>query len=282
MNAPIKGVSAKADRAATPDGAEPVPVSGIAGIPDATALWDALGKTDPKHTKGFKRPGGFTGTALKPQWVWRKLTEQFGPFGVGWGCEKPEFQLVTTEKEILVYCTVQGWHGERGNIAFGVGGDKVLSVGKYGPTTDDEAFKKAFTDALMNAFKFVGVGADIHMGQFDDSKYVELVAREFAEGASNGEPDKAHPKAARGLDGPHTSKAALFKAYNTLQADVVRCGDDETLTALLATEESKATIEQCERDAPHYLHGGEPAPADFEPLFARIKRMRDEFQLENV
>ncbi|UXO93963.1 ERF family protein [Pseudanabaena phage Pan3] len=94
-----------------------------------------------------------------------------------------------------------------------------------------------------------------------------------------GEPDG---KAKRGLDGPYTSKAKLFAAFTALQNEVVRCGDDETLTCLLATEENKALIAQCERDAPHYLHGGDPAPEDFEPLFARIQRMRDVFQLENA
>lgn len=146
-----------------------------------TELWDALGKTDPAHTKAFKRAGGFSGTALKPMWVWKRLTECFGPFGTGWGCGEPSFQVVPADKETLVYCTVSAWHGERSNVIWGVGGDKAVSVNKYGARADDEAFKKAFTDALMNAFKFIGVGADIHMGLFDDNKYVAQVRDEFRE-----------------------------------------------------------------------------------------------------
>lgn len=153
---------------------------------DHTALWEALGKTDPKHTKGFKRSGGFSGTALKPMWVWQRLTDYFGPMGKGWGCGQPSFQVVPTETEILVYCTVSAWHGDPTNVLWGVGGDKCVSVNKYGPSADDEAFKKAFTDALMNAFKFIGVGADIHMGLFDDSKYVAEVRKEFQGEAANG------------------------------------------------------------------------------------------------
>jgi hypothetical protein len=148
------------------------------------ALWLKLGKTDPAHTKGFKRSGGFSGTALKPMWVWQRLTEEFGPCGTGWGFGEPTFQVVPTATEILVYCTVSAWHGKPENVLFGVGGDKALTVNKYGPSSDDEAFKKAFTDALMNAFKFIGVGADIHMGLFDDSKYVATVRKEF-EGDTN-------------------------------------------------------------------------------------------------
>ncbi len=152
--------------------------------PGNLALWDALSKTDPAHTKPFKRAGGFSGTAIKPIWTIKRLTELFGPVGVGWGFAKPEFQLVPAGSELLVFCTVEAWHGDRANTIYGVGGDKAIVVyGNTPPRADDEAFKKAFTDALGNAFKFVGVGADVHMGQFDDSKYRDEVAREFAPAA---------------------------------------------------------------------------------------------------
>lgn len=145
-----------------------------------TALWDALGKTDPAHTKKFSRAGGFKGTATKPIWVYRRLTEQFGPVGQGWGHGKPDYQVVPgADGEVLVYCTVECWHGNRENGFYGVGGDKVVAKNKNGLFSDDEAFKKAFTDAVMNAFKSVGVAADVHMGLFDDDKYVASVERQF-------------------------------------------------------------------------------------------------------
>lgn len=157
-----------------------------------TDLWDRLGKTDPAHTKQFKRAGGFSGTAIKPMWSYRRLTEEFGPCGTGWGVDKPEFQVVAGEnREVMVFCTVSGWYlnnGER-RAVFGVGGDKVVSYVKANEQyrrperweNDDEAFKKAFTDALTNAFKLVGVGADVHMGLFDDNKYVNAIRQEFAD-----------------------------------------------------------------------------------------------------
>ena len=146
-----------------------------------TELWDKLGRTDPNHTKRFSRAGGFKGTATKPIWVYRRLTEQFGAVGQGWGHFHPEFQVVPgAEGEVLVYCTVECWHGTRDNSFFGVGGDKAVAKNKNGLFSDDEAFKKAFTDAVMNAFKSLGVAADVHMGLFDDDKYVAEVGREFA------------------------------------------------------------------------------------------------------
>lgn len=146
---------------------------------DKTAIWDTLGKTDPAHTKGFSRAGGFKGTAVKPMWVMQRLTEHFGPCGIGWGVGEPSFQVVQAGAETLVYCTVSAWHGEASNVLWGVGGDKVVTSRSSGPFCDDEAFKKAFTDAIMNAFKFIGVAADVHMGQFDDNKYVQEAREAF-------------------------------------------------------------------------------------------------------
>lgn len=148
---------------------------------DNLVLWNALSKTDPKHTKSFNRAGGFRGTAIKPIWIVRKLTEAFGPAGTGWGINEPSFQVVPADGEILVYCTVSAWHGSRDNVLYGVGGDKVQVKRQGGSFCDDEAFKKAFTDAVNNAFKFIGVGADIHMGMFEDDKYVTATKAEFAE-----------------------------------------------------------------------------------------------------
>lgn len=157
---------------------------------DNTSLWDRLGRTDPKHTKQFKRAGGFQGTAIKPMWSYRRMTEEFGPCGEGWGLGEPSFQVVPGEnREVLVYCTASVWYGSDRKTVYGVGGDKVVSFIKANEQykrperweSDDEAFKKAFTDAVTNALKMIGVGADVHMGMFDDSKYVNSMAQEFAE-----------------------------------------------------------------------------------------------------
>lgn len=158
-----------------------------------TRLWDILGRTDPKHTKQFKRGGGFSGTAIKPIWSFRRMTEEFGPCGIGWGVGEPSFQVVPGDnREILVYCTVHVWFKrgeEQSQRVYGVGGDKVVTYIKENTQynrparweSDDEAFKKAFTDAVTNALKLIGVGADVHMGLFEDNKYVREIAEEFAD-----------------------------------------------------------------------------------------------------
>lgn len=161
-------------------------------MPGNLDLWTKLGKTDPAHTKQFKRSGGFSGTAIKPMWAYQRMTEEFGPCGTGWGVFEPTFQVVPgPEGEVLVYCTASIWYGKPDQRSWGVGGDKVVIKNKYGLATDDEAFKKAFTDAITNALKMIGVGADVHMGMFDDNKYVSTMRDEFAAEAKR---DAAKPK----------------------------------------------------------------------------------------
>jgi uncharacterized short protein YbdD (DUF466 family) len=152
------------------------------------AIWDALKHTDPAHTKAFTRSGGFKGTAIKPIYSVERMTSLFGPCGVGWGTEKPEFTIERLTNEVCVYCTVALWYKQGGEkcVVYGVGGDKVLTS----RGSDDEAFKKAYTDAAGNAMKQIGMSADVHMGLFDDSKYVEEMKQEFAPA-----PKKVIPKA---------------------------------------------------------------------------------------
>lgn len=207
---------------------------------DKKALWDSLGKTDPKHTKGFKRAGGFSGTAIKPQWAIMRLTEEFGPCGVGWGMGEPQFRTVPADGEIMVYCTVSAWHGDENNRLWGVGGDKVLTQRQSGSFADDEAFKKAFTDALMNAFKFIGVGADIHMGLFDDSKYLAEAKESFAPKRDTGPSPvdgkdfwrcegsgmTAHAAKKEGLDQTHEAMRDEIPQLHTAEAWKKWCSDN--------------------------------------------------------
>lgn len=147
-------------------------------------IWETLGKTDPKHTKPFQRAGGFKGTAIKPIYTEQKMTEMFGPCGTGWGFTEPSFQTVpASDGQVAVYCWLSLWYvheGKQSQPVPGVGGDFVVVKQSAGLRTNDEAFKAAFTDAIGNAMKHIGMSADVHMGRFDDSKYVREVTEELA------------------------------------------------------------------------------------------------------
>jgi hypothetical protein len=206
-----------------------------------SALWDILGRTDPKHTQQFKRGGGFKGTAIKPIWSYRRMTEEFGPCGLGWGVGEPTFQVVQgVNNELLVYCTASVWYttgGDTSQTVYGVGGDKIVTHIRANEQynrperweNDDEAFKKAFTDAVTNALKLIGVGADVHMGLFDDNKYVNTMREEFAETPAE------KPVSSASLKKPdENGKTAWNRLEDDLDSDMADC---HTLVALNAIKD---------------------------------------------
>jgi hypothetical protein len=226
-----------------------------------TSLWDKLGKTDPSQTKGFKRGGGFTGTAVKPIYTEQKMTETFGPVGIGWGFSEPKFQLVPGEnKELLVYCWLTLWYvheGVRSGDIPGVGGDKVIGYIKPNEQynrperweNDDEAFKKAFTDAIGNAMKHLGMSADVHMGLFDDSKYVREMQEEFAEPARTPSKAPAKPTEAPKTFVQHlssitsaTDEDSLKQAWLAINADRLNISVGDMANLELAKNAKKAAL----------------------------------------
>lgn len=186
------------------------------------ALWNKVSRVPKEHLKGFTRGGGFKGTAIKPMWSIHTMTEQFGPCGEGWGIGKPDFTVVPSENETLVYCTVSVWHGKPSNLVYGVGGDKVRAQFSSGPKNDDEAFKKAFTDAITNALKHIGVGADIHMGLWDGNKYVD----ETPEDAPQRPIDPRTPINSNGTPAQPLKRDEARALFKTLKGLLVTCNTD--------------------------------------------------------
>lgn len=244
---------------------------------DNLAIWNTLGKTDPAHVKSFQRAGGFKGTAIKPIWMVKRLTELFGPVGQGWGMGHPRFETVHCQDgEVLVYCTVECWHTSSENTFYGVGGDKAVAKRNDGKMfTDDEAFKKAFTDAIGNAFKFLGSGADVHMGLFDDSKYVMAMHKEFAD-------DGSKRKTGEKLTGPHTSITGLEKAIKEFATEMGVCATWEEWAALRDSKKFAGLLEQAERDHPDWWSGWKSQPDGFVPLKNRIAALEQSLAAEKA
>lgn len=144
-------------------------------------LWDSLSKTDPDFTK--KAEGkGYSCTAINPTYVYKKLTDRFGACGIGWGYEIAKKELITTNEEMLIFVEVDFWYvvdGVKSSPIRGCGGDFVVRKQKSGTSkSDDDALKKATTDALTNAAKMIGCSADVHLGMYEDSKYVNQLKAE--------------------------------------------------------------------------------------------------------
>lgn len=141
---------------------------------DNKRYWDQLKKTDPRFTKRINKGFGEI-TTIDPQWQIMKMTEVFGPVGVGWG-----YKVDYTYTDQLVFAEVSVWTNDNVSSHYGYG--PVCSVQKLWRKTgalDDEAPKKAMTDAMTKALSHLGMSADVFLGMFDNSKYVEKVAEEY-------------------------------------------------------------------------------------------------------
>lgn len=134
------------------------------------ALWEEVCNTPPNVTKPFKRAGGFQGTSVDPMYLIRRLTELFGPVGIGWNLEVITHwsEEVNGVKHAYVKASLryrlskdsEDWHTTPACIG---GTDCTRSA--------DEAYKASMTDALSNCCKYLGFAEDIYTGKHDGDKY---------------------------------------------------------------------------------------------------------------
>lgn len=141
-------------------------------------IWNQVCKTDPDFTKEVGFRGGFT--SIDPQYQLQRMTETFGPCGMGWGYEAEDWEIRLDDENIITKVTVRvWWRDEAGEIRF-LGPVTTTAMLVDGGRVDLDACKKATTDALTKSYSRLGVNADVFLGQFDDPEYVEQLHREKA------------------------------------------------------------------------------------------------------
>ena len=137
----------------------------------------------PKEAKKEIEAGRLKGKHdINPMWRIKKLTEVFGPAGFGWYTEIVRTWTEASEcGEMAVFVDINLFvkkDGEWSRPIFGNGGNKLIANEKkyengqtvYIPYLDDDAYKKAYTDAISVAAKALGVGADVYFEK-DKGKY---------------------------------------------------------------------------------------------------------------
>ena len=137
-------------------------------------IWDQLKETDPRLTKKVNKGFGDL-TTIDPHWQIMRMTEIFGPVGKGWS-----YDCKYTYTDTLVFCEVTiRWNINNNWLQFGPI-SSGLKLFKKNMNFDDEAPKKCMTDALTKGFSHLGLCADVFMGKFDDSKYVEKLTEKYS------------------------------------------------------------------------------------------------------
>ena len=129
----------------------------------------------PAEAKKTIRGGRLNGmTDINPMWRIKKLTEEFGPCGVGWYYVPTNKEVVKCDNgEVCVFVDIDLFTksgDEWSQPIYGTGGSKLVAKEKGGLYVNDEAYKMATTDAISVACKRLGMGADVYW-QNDNTKY---------------------------------------------------------------------------------------------------------------
>ncbi len=112
-------------------------------------------------------------TDINPVWRIKKLTELFGPCGIGWYYKSVREWLETYEKTVASFVKIELYikvDGEWSMPIQGTGGSMFVEIQKNGAYVSDECFKMATTDAISVACKQLGIGADVYWEK-DQTKY---------------------------------------------------------------------------------------------------------------
>lgn len=124
-----------------------------------------------KEIEGGKLKGF---TDINPMWRIKKLTEMFGPCGIGWKAPILEKWTETgADGEVIANVRIGlsvKYNGAWSEPIDGIGGSMLINTEKSKLTSNDEAFKMAYTDALSVACKMLGGGADVYFEK-DRTKY---------------------------------------------------------------------------------------------------------------
>lgn len=136
--------------------------------------YDACATVPPEAQKEI-RGGRLSGmTDINPMWRIKKLTEVFGPCGIGWKYVIKSKELHPgAEGEISAIVDIDLYYKENGEWSEpipGTGGNAFVVKESKGLRTNDDCFKSALTDAISVAAKAIGVGGSVYWEK-DKTKY---------------------------------------------------------------------------------------------------------------
>lgn len=116
-------------------------------------------------------------TDINPMWRIKKLTEEFGPCGIGWWTKVTDKWTETVGDETCAFVDLELYikvGDEWSKPITGSGGSKLSTKERSGVYVSDECYKMAETDALSVACKKLGIGADVYFSA-DRTKYSQTV-----------------------------------------------------------------------------------------------------------
>lgn len=194
------------------------------------ALWQKVCVTDPKAVKPITGKQ-YSGNSPKPYWIVKRLTEEFGPCGIGWGFNILNERMERlSESDVLHVAVVRLWYvldGKRGELEQ-IGQTKaVYEKSKGGLMVDEDAPKKSVTDALIKCASYLGFAGDIFSGRWDDSKYVQEAGAEWEKRRREEDPQRREWLDARLVEIASAKTSGELKKIMATAVDMTRSQGDQ-------------------------------------------------------
>lgn len=212
------------------------------------ALWDSVKVTDPRAVKAITgKP--YKGSSPKPYWLIERATEEFGPIGTGWGVvvKSERFERLS-DTDVLHVAVVSIWYvrnGVRSETFDQMGGTKAAYQSKNGLVVDEDAGKKSVTDGMVKCLSMLGFAGDIFSGLWDDSKYVDWAAEQYANKPSARTTEQEEQRGAW-LEGQFVAidaaptVGALKKIVDAALAVTASEHDEDAAKQIIAARDAKA------------------------------------------
>jgi len=112
-------------------------------------------------------------TTIDAYYIVERLTEVFGPCGVGWGlCKETGCVSGVPDISVDASCAVAYgalWYKIEDEVGYVVAaGDAKVMKGNFA-----EAYKKALTNLMSKAASYIGVGLSVYKGEGYDDPYLD-------------------------------------------------------------------------------------------------------------
>jgi len=148
------------------------------------SLWNRVEKTNPEDTSEANFSGRKV-TSIDAYTQIKKATEEFGPYGKGWGMKNTDLKLekMTDDDTLCLYKAIFFYPGGE----FEIHNSMIMKYKTGGKTgtgyvkIDNDFAKKVETNTITKALSRLGFNTDVFMGKFEDSMYLEEIKYEFAE-----------------------------------------------------------------------------------------------------
>ncbi len=144
-------------------------------------LWKLVEKSDLNHTRQFEYENGKKLITIDAYYQIKVATAIWGSYGGKWGFKKIS---VTQIGSTALYKAVFSYPGGEFEII------NSISI------AERDFAKKLETDTLTKALSRLGFNADIFMGKFDDSKYIESLKHQNLPKSTDSSSEKPAPASA--------------------------------------------------------------------------------------